>query len=111
MKRLILGTLLALSGCGDTSGGGGEVMMAEGDTSYYVVNKLTVPMEKKDYSIDLNGDGRVDNQLGNIIGALAAQMLDTQKGVDDAVTAGDVLLLVSVQAKSLTDATNVGVTV
>jgi hypothetical protein len=110
MKRLICGTLLALAGCGGDSGGG-DVVMAEGDQHYYVMNQLTVPMEKKDYSIDLNGDGRPDNQLGNIIGALSAQNLDTQMAVNDAVKGGSVLLLISVQATSLTDANNVGVTV
>jgi hypothetical protein len=36
----------------------------------------------------------LDNQLGDIIGALSAQNLDVQVAVDDAIAAGVVLLLV-----------------
>src|SRR4051812_35019177 len=36
----------------------------------YVWSNVLVPMDRAQYAFDLNGDGRVDNQLGNIEGAL-----------------------------------------
>ncbi len=32
----------------------------------YVWNAVLVPMTRSDYALDLNGDGRADNQFGNI---------------------------------------------
>ena len=61
-----------------------------------------VPQQRSDYAIDLNGDGRVDNQLGNIIGALTGQGLDVQSGVDMATADGTLVLLMS---ETSTDAT------
>ncbi len=113
MKRWMACALFAL-GCGGNGNnpdmGPSDTTMAEGDFHYYVVNKLTVPMQRADFAIDLNGDGHPDNQLGNIIGALAAQNLDTQTQIDMAVSSGDVVLLVSLQTKSMDTANNVGVT-
>src|SRR5690242_13405889 len=88
------------------------VTSAHGDLHKYVVNSLQVPMSRSDFAIDLNGDGHVDNQLGNIIGALSAQNFDVQTQVDDSVKAGRVILLISVQTTdtSLKSDTNVGVT-
>ena len=54
----------------------------------YVINKLTLPQARSDFAIDLNGDFRADNQLGNIVGALQAQNLDAQAGVDMSVATG-----------------------
>ncbi|MSP61133.1 MAG: hypothetical protein EXR72_12465 [Myxococcales bacterium] len=87
-----------------------DTTMAEGTDSQYVVTRLLVPAQRSDYAIDLNGDNRVDNALGNIIGALASNGLMPQAGIDDSVAAGSVILLFSVKATSLTTASNVGVT-
>jgi hypothetical protein len=115
MKRLML-LALCVAGCGGGGngadmGGTGDVTMATGSTTYYVVNKLQVPQQRSDFAIDLNGDGRTDNQLGSIISALAAQNLDVQTQIDMAVSAGSVVLLLSVQSTSLTSGDMVGVTV
>jgi len=113
MKRLMALTMI-LAGCGGgtmMNNNPPDVTMAQGDFSYYVVNSLLVPMQRSDYAIDLNGDNHPDNQLGNIIGALSAQNLDTQKQIDMAVGGGTVVLLISVQATNLMTADNVGVTV
>ena len=48
----------------------------------YVWNAVVVPLQRSDYALDLNGDGRVDNQFGNIYGALAGQNLDVQNERD-----------------------------
>jgi hypothetical protein len=63
------------------------------NTGKYVTNSVTVPIQKSDYSIDLNGDGRPDNQLGNIIGALSGQGLNVQDGVTQAINNGTLIIL------------------
>src|SRR5512135_121504 len=57
----------------------------------YVWNNVLVPMQRTDYAIDLNGDGRNDNQLGNIEGALAGQGLPVQTQATQAVQSGQSL--------------------
>ncbi len=117
MKRT-LAIILLVSGCNASDmpppPPATDITAAEGDFTYYVVNSLTVPMKKKDFSIDLNGDKVEDNQLGNLIGTLVAAdssgKLNPQTAVDKAVADGNVVILASVQAKSLKDATNVGTT-
>src|SRR5438046_8469232 len=98
MKRSMMGSLICaaalIAGCGGTGGtGGGCTTLTTGAEGKGVANALTVPQEKSMFAMDLNGDGKLDNQLGNIIGALAAQNLDPQMGVNDSITAGSVVLL------------------
>jgi hypothetical protein len=70
-------------------------MFSSANPAKYVANALTVPLDRMQYGMDLNGDGKLDNQLGNIIGALSANNLDTQKGVNDSVCKGAVILLLT----------------
>jgi hypothetical protein len=70
----------------------------------YVWNDIVVPMQRADYAIDLNGDGRVDNQLGNIEGALASQNIPVQAQATQSVTSGQSLTLVDEHAADLTTA-------
>jgi len=65
----------------------------EAHTQKFVVNALQLPQQRSDFAIDLNGDGKVDNQLGNVIGALAANNLDLQGEMNAAIASGDALLL------------------
>jgi hypothetical protein len=60
----------------------------------YVVSKLIAPTSRTTFALDLNGDGKPDNQLGNILAALKAQMLDTQMSIDQAMAAGDIVILI-----------------
>jgi hypothetical protein len=60
----------------------------------YVIRRLLMPPDHTTYALDLNGDGKPDNQFGNIEGALAAQNLDPQQLVDSAVNGGRALDLV-----------------
>ena len=76
----------------------GDVTSAHGAIHRYVVNKILLPQVKTDDSIDLNGDGRVDNQLGNVLGALASQGLTGQSQQDQLVMSGQVVHLVTVQS-------------
>ena len=70
-------------------------MAQPGQGSYYryTISKLTLPQTRNSYAIDENGDGRADNQLGNIIGVLASQGLDPQGSVDASLTSGQILEL------------------
>jgi hypothetical protein len=92
--------MLAAAGCNGTTVS--ECVNATtGAESKYVANTLMVPQQRADYALDLNGDGKPDNQLGNIIGALTAQNLNTQDGVNKAIADGSVLLLMDEKAADL----------
>ncbi|MDB4967991.1 MAG: hypothetical protein JWN44_3680 [Myxococcales bacterium] len=99
MKRTIISLVslfpLTFAACGGTSDGGDCTASAGGSSSKYVTSSVMVPQQRQDYAIDLNGDGRVDNQLGNIIGALEGQMLHVQDGVNTAVTDGTLIVLMN----------------
>jgi hypothetical protein len=102
MKRIIislastlwLGLPLGFAACGADSSGD-CTPGAGGNSAKSVANAVMVPMQRQDYAIDLNGDGRVDNQLGNIIGALEGQMLHVQDGVNTSVMNGTLVLLLN----------------
>ena len=110
MKRSTFATLgfglvslipLAFGACGGSDSGD---CTASGGTNkgQYVVNSVLVPSASaKDYGIDLNGDTKIDNQLGQIIVTLAGQGLNVQDGVNQALTGGDLILLLG---ESSTDA-------
>jgi hypothetical protein len=99
MKRVLsLISMATLSvGCGDSTGGNmappDVTTVSMANPAQYVANALTVPLDRMQFGMDLNGDGKTDNQLGNIIGALSANNLNTQDGVDQAVCKGQVVLL------------------
>jgi hypothetical protein len=101
------------SDAGADAQGSGEVTTAHGDFHRFVVNSETLPMSRVDSALDLNGDGRIDNQYGNIVGALASQMLDSQSAVDAEIAAGHSLMLLRVQTADaqLQSDGQVGVTV
>lgn len=105
---------LGLAACGDDGGGGDDVGPIEGDPHTYVVNSVTIPVnaqEASDLGFDLDDDGTVDNQLGNILSALinaSGGDLDLQGSIDEAVEAGEILLLANVQATALDNAANAG---
>jgi hypothetical protein len=69
----------------------------------YVWNDALLPMQRSDYAIDLNGDGRVDDQLGNICGAIAGQNLPLQAQATQSVTSGQSLALFDEHADDLTN--------
>lgn len=92
---------LTFAACGGGSDSGDCTATGGMNKAQYVTNAVMVPQQRSDYAIDLNGDGRVDNQLGNIIGALEGQMLHVQDGVNTAVADGTLIVLMS---ESSTDA-------
>jgi hypothetical protein len=104
MKRAwVLVIAFAFGACDSGTGVPPDVtMVSMANPVKYVANTLTVPMDRMQFGMDLNGDGKVDNQLGNIIGALSANNLNTQDGVDQAVCKGSVILLTTVTSADAT---------
>jgi hypothetical protein len=74
-----------------------DVTTAHGNYYRYLFNRVVLPAQRSDFALDLNGDGRVDNQLGNIIGALQAQNIAPQTAEDLAVGTGQVIHLLRLQ--------------
>ncbi|MBV8757027.1 MAG: hypothetical protein JO257_07125 [Deltaproteobacteria bacterium] len=87
----------------------------EGAHTHYVANKIFVPTsstESREYGLDLNGDGTVDNQLGATLAALKSQGgFDIQKTIDTSVNDGSIILLVDFQTKSFTSSSASGIQV
>ena len=61
-------------------------------TMTFKLNSLTVPVQRTDHALDLDGDGHVDNQLGILIGGLLAQGLDLQSSIDQAIQTGGLVV-------------------
>src|SRR5690606_37162580 len=96
-----------LVACGDDGGdddGGNNLDPVEidpaGTHTQYVVSELVVPAnatQATNVALDLDGDGRNENALGGLLGALATSAgLDLQSGVDEQLTAASFVLLASV---------------
>jgi len=70
-----------------------------------VIDRMLLPKTAGQYGIDFNGDGKVDNKLGQILAGLAALHggLDVQKDLDEQMKDGVILLLQDVFANDLTD--------
>jgi hypothetical protein len=87
--------------------------MPMGTYNHFVNDTITVPQnsaQTTSLGLDIDGDShhKPDNALGGILSALKQQNVDIQKAVTDSVTSGGLILLHSIQATSLTTATNVG---
>jgi len=65
----------------------------------FLLSSLKLPVLSGDYAFDLDGDGKVDNQLGRVISAMLQQGLDMQATVDKAVSDGKVLILFTLIAQ------------
>jgi hypothetical protein len=105
MKRFSLVSIAMLFAACDSGGPlviPDVTMVSSANPSQYVANTLTVPLDRMQYGMDLNGDGKLDNQLGNIIGALSANNLNTQDGVDQSICKGQVFLLATVTSPDAT---------
>jgi hypothetical protein len=76
-----------------------------GAHTHYIIDKITVPAtnpQATQLGFDLDGNGSVDNKLGNLMVQLAGQGFPIQATVDQAIDRGQALLLVDLQAESLT---------
>jgi len=101
---------MSLAACGGDDG----QPTPEGTHYYYVANQVFVPTsntQARDYGIDLNSDGTVDNQLGMVLSTLAGMGFDIQATIDTAVAEGSIILLVDFQTKDFTNTTAAGIQV
>lgn len=69
----------------------------------FATNKLVLPKSRFESSIDIDGNGAVDNQLGTILGLLASQGTDFQASTDIAVKLGLTVQLFEVRPADLLD--------
>jgi len=104
--------MMSLAACGGDDGG---TVTPTGAHTHYVANKIFVPTtsnESREYGLDLNGDGTVDNQLGSVLAALKSQaMFDIQATIDTAVNDGSIILLVDFQTKDFMSSAAAGMQV
>ena len=82
-----------------------------GATRRFVIDAITLPTDKTMFADDLNGDGKSDNQLGNIVGVLAAQNLNPQNATDAVILSGVLASFVEITSDdpSLMNDSTVGV--
>ena len=100
---------LAMVTCGGTS-----TIIPEGPHYHTVANTVLVPTnntQAREFGLDLNGDGTVDNQLGMVLGTLAGMGFDIQGTINKAVAEGSVTLLVDYQGKDFTNTAKAGVAI
>ncbi len=85
--------------------------VAMGTKHHFVVNKQFLPQnntESRNYGLDLNGDGVIDNQFGMVIGTFAGQGINTQASVDTAIAKGTTIILATLQTTDFTSASGAG---
>jgi hypothetical protein len=114
---LALASAVALSAaaCGGSSSSGDDTTTVNpaGMPHTYVVDSVLLPTKSGEgakYGLDLDGDGMVDNALGNILTALssaASGSLNLQASIDDTVLQGKIILLANLKATALDMATGV----
>jgi hypothetical protein len=102
--------LPTIAACGGDDG----QPVPEGEHYHYVANKVFVPttnMQAREYGLDLNKDGTVDNQLGMVLSTLGSMGFDIQTTIDKAVAEGSIILLVDFQTKDFMNTSAAGVQV
>ena len=93
---------LTLAACG---GGDDGQPTPEGMHYHTVASKVFVPTtntQAREYGLDLNADGTVDNQLGMVLSTLGSMGFDIQATIDTAVLKGSINLLMDVQTADAT---------
>jgi len=93
-----VGGAVDLSFGSDTDGGVACTPVNGSAHAQYVWNAVTVPQQRSDFAWDLNGDGRLDNQYGNIVGALSGQNIDVQGQANMTITSGQSLTLLDARS-------------
>ena len=95
-------------------GGGSSTVTPQGTHYHFVASRILVPTMPGDstkYGLDLNGDGVVDNALGNLLAALNSQGINAQIDIDEAILGGTITLLTDFQTTDFTNAAAAGVQV
>jgi hypothetical protein len=114
LMAVALGLFWAIGsiGCGGSSDNGNSGQVDNVAWTYpetqFVVSELLLPVssqDAKDLAFDLDHNGTVDNQLGNILAALKSSMGETspQVSVDEAMGKGDIIVLFSIYAEAMQD--------
>ena len=86
----------------------------EGPVNTYVVSEASVPVnnnQAREFGLDLNGDKSPDNQLGMVLGTLSNQGFDVQGAITEAISQGDIILLLALQTKSFSSTSGAGLAV
>jgi hypothetical protein len=107
---LLACVLLPLVACGGDDG----QPIPEGPHYHYVANQVFVPTsntQAREYGLDLNADGTVDNQLGMVLSTLGSMGFDIQATIDESVAEGGIILLADFQTKDFTNTSAAGVQV
>jgi hypothetical protein len=107
MRRLAF-LLLATAACTTETddmgmGPGSADPLPELPIRNYVVDHIMVPIdanEARDFGMDVDGDGDVDNKLGNVIATLATMNIDANAMVGRAIDRGDTILLARIGTTS-----------
>src|SRR5262249_21667768 len=60
----------------DCNGKIDDVAAGSGYTAQMVATSILLPKTRTDYAIDVNGDGRLDNQLSSLVAILKSQGTD-----------------------------------
>jgi hypothetical protein len=82
-----------------------STLSARSATHGYVTSSLELPTtsaQAKAYGRDIDGDGHVDNTLGQLFVALTAQNIDFQSPLDAEIQHGHILMLHSLRTPSFT---------
>jgi hypothetical protein len=106
--------VLSFAACGGSSSGDDDTVDPAGTSHTYVVDSVLLPTKAGDgakYGLDLDGDGQVDNALGQILSALSSAAgsgsLDLQGSIDDQVLTANIILLANIKATDLAMANGV----
>lgn len=86
---------------------------SQGNHSHYVVDRVLVPTTSNQammYGLDLDGNGSVDNLIGQDLATIAGMGANVQGGVDTAVNTGQILMLADIQTTAFDNATDAGFT-
>jgi hypothetical protein len=106
LRPLFFAATLSFIACGSSNSN-----TPSGTHYHYVASRVLVPSQTGDaqkYGLDLDGDGSVDNALGNLLTALSTQGIDAQVSIDEAVFNGSITLLTDFQTTDFTSAGTAG---
>jgi hypothetical protein len=81
-----------------------EAKRADATKYGYVSSELRLPTdntEARDFGRDVDGDGAIDNQLGQVLATLASMGFDFPGALNQAVQSGDLLMLHELKTPSL----------
>jgi hypothetical protein len=114
LSILSFAPMLSLAACGGEDIVDPVCAAPTGADHTYVVNQVLVPANPAEattqLALDLDGNGTNDNALGRALASLASQAnLDIKAAVNEAVNAGDIILLVNVKSEDLSNAACAGV--